>query len=257
MGIGYQREIDNNPQSQVQPPFRFFLTEYLKEDITLTSKVSLGDEVINVSAGHGFTGSDSDNEIIIIWSPYYYLQSRVTGVSTNAISVENPAIHEFSVEGSVVIRGNIGMNVDGSSSPRLFKMDMKNFIVPIDIATAKIKIYSGALEPDDGKFGGDTGIVNKPEGLHMYRTGDNLNYNFGNYCNNGDFRDTGAEVEYTQKAPAGTYATIVTWDLIDIFTQEVRFDPRANDKFFANIRGDLSDNAFMYFILMGSYTSGE
>ena len=90
MTIGPRKsEIDVVVQDSVSPLFQYFMMDELKTDITLTAPVAIGAEVVNVSAGHGFTGAAGEH--ITLFENNRYLQLAVTGVATNAISIAEPS----------------------------------------------------------------------------------------------------------------------------------------------------------------------
>ena len=256
--FGHQKEIDVHIQSQTSQLFQYFLMDEQKTDITLTSAISMDNEIINVSAGHGFTAASG--EYIVIRNGDSFVQAKVTGVSTNAISIEIPVSVDIPITASVM-RGNINMNVDGLSTPIDFKYTSnccgsEEAQIPIDIGTVIITMQHGANVPDDGKFGGITALTN---GMY-FRKENGERINLGNYISNQSFKDVGADVEYTQKAPAGTYATNITFDIERIFGQVVRVNPRTNDFILAKVRDDIdagSGMAKMSISLVGSFTSGE
>lgn len=258
MPIGLLKELDVNIQSQTSNLFKYFLMQEQKTDITLTSIITEGEEVINVSPGHGFTGVAG--EYIVIRYGDLYTQLKVTGVATNAISVELPIAADFPIDAGVM-RGNINMNVDGSGTPVDFEFTSNinggvNAVVPIDLTTVIITMQHGSNVPDDGKFGGLAALA---KGLYFRKlNGDAVN--LGNYIKNQDFKDNGALVGYTDKAPAGTNATNVMFDIESVFGQVVRLDPRTLDKVLAKIRDNISSGAGMAKLtisLIGSFTSGE
>lgn len=247
---GHLQEIDVVVQSQIEPLFRYYLINEIKSDITLTSKVTEGDEVINVSAGHLFTAAAG--EMLTIWNTHRYMQARVKSVSTNAISIETPAAADFEIANSVVINGNSNLAVDGSVTPVTFQFNMHGSTLPVDISSVGIHLKSTSAM-DENTFGGAAALTN---GVYLRREG-SLVYNFGNYISNSDFRDAGAEMEYPAKAPAGTYAVSASFYLPDVYTKEVRFNPRNSDILKAVVRDDVTDNTEMHIILFGSYTTGE
>ena len=255
---GHQKEIDVHIQSQTSQLFQYFLINEQKIDIMLTAPISMDDEVINVSAGHGFTGASG--EYIVIRNGDIFTQSKVIGVVTNAITIEMPVSVDIPVTAGVM-RGNINMNVDGSSTSVDFKYTSnccgsENALIPIDIGTVIITMQHGANVPDDGKFGGLAALTN---GIY-FRKENGERVSLGNYISNQSFKDVGADVEYTQKAPAGTNATNITFDIERIFGQVVRVNPRTNDFILAKIRDDIdigSGMAKMSISLVGSFTSGE
>lgn len=247
--------VDVYLQPQTDPVFRYFLMEDLQTGITLTSPALKDSSIINVAAGHGFTAT---GEYLVIREGDAFEQLAVTGVSTNAISVEMPVARTYAVETSLVTRGNIQMNVDGSSTPRKFHCRLTSAVgtaTPVNIKAAIITMAHGANVPDDGRFGGlvATGF----NGLH-FRKENGFYYNLGNYKNNQEFRTIGADVNYTQKAPAGTYGTIITIPLEGTFGKVLQLDPRINDSVAGYVRDDLSPTAGMASMIttvLGSYTT--
>jgi hypothetical protein len=251
MPIGYQKEIDNNPQSQTSPLFQYYLQTYEKEDITLTSDAAINDTQINVSAGHGITIGDS----LIIYTDSYYHQVRVTNVTTNLITIEAPLFLPFTVADTTIIRGSDQLNVDGSVTPVDFKFNIPGEdIVPIDISTA-LFIMSHAIAGDDGKFGGISALTN---GV-LIRKENNRIFNLGVYKQNQDFRFINAEIDYTDKAPAGINGTNikVPLDSLGSFGQVIRMSYRLNDSVFIRVQDDLTGLTSFRASIIGSYTEGE
>lgn len=258
MPIGYQKDIDNNPQSQTSPLFQYYLINEQKTDITLTAAISADDTVINVSAGHGFTAATG--EYLVVRNGDQFSQFAVVSVATNAITIDIPAATGFPIT-SGVIRGNSSMNVDGSSTPVDFKYSSNHSgalspTIPVDISAVVITMQHGSNVPDDGRFGGLGALTN---GLY-FRKVNGASVNLGNYKTNQDFKDRGAFVEYTSKAPAGTNGTSIEFDLEKSFGQVMRVDPRDTDYMLAQVRDDIDATAGMAKMtisLIGSLTEGE
>ncbi len=254
MGIGSRSEVDVNIQSQTLPPFQYFLMNEIKTDITLTAAISIDDEVISVSSGHGFVAAAG--EYIVVRSGDFVIQMPVKSVSTDDITVEMPIDIPFPDTASV-IRGNIKMNVNGSSTPVDFEYTSdKNGgiapVVPIDIATVVITMQHAAAG-DDSLFGGIAAIAN---GFYFRKlNGDTMN--LGNYKDNQSFKDLGAVVNYTDKAGAGNFATDITFNLKEAFTQEIRLDPGTIDKVLGKVRDNASTLLKFTVSIIGSFTSGE
>ena len=248
-----KKEIDVNIQSQTSQLFRYFLMVEQKTDITLTSPISMDDQIINVSGGHGFVAATG--EYIVVRNGDLFTQTKVTAVNTNAITVEMPIASDFPGT-SKVIRGNINMNIDGNAVPTDFKFTFPGAQIPIDLSTVILTMQHGANVPDDGKFGGLTAV---PKGIY-FRQVNGERVNLGNYVNNQAFKDVGAVVEYTTKAPAGTNATNITLEIESIFGQVIRLNPREDDEFIGHVRDDIaSDEGMAKFTvaIIGSFTSGE
>ena len=249
--------VDVNIQSQTSPLFQYFLMDEQKTDISLTSEISIDASVINVSSGHGFTAASG--EYILVRNGDVFTQTKVKSVATDAITVEMPIDSRYPVFGTTVIRGNINMNIDGSAAPTDFICllpESSGAQIPIDISTIILTMQHGSNVPDDAKFGGLTALTN---GIYFRKVnGDRLN--LGNYQNNQRFRDIGAEVLYTEKAPAGTNGTIIKLPLEDVFGQVIRLNPRTNDCFLGHVRDDIdavSGMVKMTVSLIGSLTKGE
>ena len=248
-----KKEIDVNIQSQTSQLFRYFLMNEQKTDITLTSAITIDDEVINVSAGHGFTAAAG--EYIVVRNGDLFTQTKVTAVNSNAITIAMPIALDFS-DTSIVIRGNINMNIDGNAAPTDFKFTFPGAQIPIDLSTVILTMQHGSNVPDDGKFGGLTALL---KGIY-FRQVNGARVNLGNYVNNQAFKDVGAVVEYTTKAPAGTNATNIMLEIESIFGQVIRLNPRDNDEFLGHVRDDIaSDEGMAKFTvaIIGSFTSGE
>ena len=247
-------EFDVVIQDSTSPLFQYFLMRELKDDIDLTAPVVVGAETIDVSAGHGFTGAAGEQ--IVLFENNVYTQLKVVSVLTNEITVEHPITNAFTVAGATVIRGNILMNVDGDASPTEFKLELRDFTIPIDISKVIITMQHGAKVPDDGKFGGLAALAN---GVFFKKMNDST-FSLGNYTMNQDFKDTGGKVVYTAKAPGGTNATDIVFDIKETFGQVIRLHPAITDMIVALIRDDISASADMDKMtasIIGSYTEGE
>lgn len=248
--------LDVNPQSSTLPVFQYFLMNELKRDITLTGAVAIDDEVINVSTGHGFVGQiASPGETIVVRSGDAFTQMLTTTVSTDAIGIEMPTDMAFP-DTAHVIRGNILMNVDGTTPVDFeFTTDRDGGVastIPIDINTAVITMQH-ASAADDSLFGGITAL---PNGFY-FRKVNSISINLGNYRANQKFRDLGALVSYTAKAGGGNHGTDIVFDLTKVFEQEIRLDPRVPDKVLGKVRDNLSTLLKFTVSIIGSLTSGE
>ena len=249
--------IDVNIQSQTSALFQYYLTNEIKTDITLTVETAIDDEVINVSAGHGFIAAAG--EVLIIRYGDAFSQLRVKSVNVNAITVELPMDFIFPIVGTTIMRGNINMNVDGSVTPVDYKYTnpaSSGSAIPIDVSKIIVTMQHGALVPDDDKFGGLTALTN---GMYFRKINGGIS-NYGNYTRNSSFRAVGGVVIYSDKAPGGTNGTNVVFDIEGIFGQVIRLDPNESDELLSSIRDDIdagSGMAGMTVSLVGSFTRGE
>jgi hypothetical protein len=244
-----QREIDTHEQDSTNALFQYFFMRELKDDIVLTSPISVDDEVISVSAGHGFTGAPGEHAVI--WENDRFLQMPVKSVAVNAITLSHPIDNSYTVDGSKVIRGNINMNINAVGIID-FLMKIQNFTIPIDISKIIFTMFH-SVAGDAGKFGGIAALTN---GL-WFRKDNGIKFNMGNYKNNQDFENVGAVIDYSAKGPAGIEATTITFDIKNIFGQVIRIDPRENDIIQGQGRDDMSGLTGFTGSAIGSYTSGE
>lgn len=230
-----------------EPLFQYFIMDEIKEDITLTTDVNKDDSIINVSAGHGF----QVGEFMVLWNNGLFEQLKVINVNVNAITVDIPVASNFLAASTQVVRGSIDLNIDGSVTPKSFKFQMRQCIIPIHILSVKVTMQHAAAA-DDGKFGGIAELLN---GLY-FRIVNTQNINLGIYKNNQDFKDRGGEVIYTQKAPAGTYATEMIYDLKGVFGQILKIDPVKSDYFYGLVRDDLTGLNKFIISLIGHFEIG-
>lgn len=246
--------LDVNIQSQTSALFQYFLMNEIKTDITLTSDASVDDTTVDVSAGHGFvTDAVSAGERIVIFDNNRFVQLIVTGVATNTLTLEEPLTFDIDSSTAKVIRGNISMNVDGSVTPVNFRLELRDFTIPIDINKVIITMQSGSTVPDDGTFGGNVALTN---GVYFRKENTSV-FSFGNYKTNQDFVDNGGSVTYSEKAPAGTNGTRIVFDIEEAFGQVVRIDDRLDDIIAGTVRDDIDGLDKFTMSFMGSYTSGE
>jgi hypothetical protein len=248
--IGQNREIDVNIQSQTGETLDYLFVEELKTDCALAQATAIDDTILNLAPGHGFTGASG--EVLTIFYANRCEQFRVVSVATNAITVEAPVSIDYPVVGSVIVRGNYLMNVDGSTTQRVFKFKPRG-ATPIDISTSYLLAQSGSSVPDDGNFLGITAIT---KGL-LWRCIDGSIYTKGNFRNNQDFKRRGAQVTYSTKAPSGTNATDIVFKHEEIAGQVIRLDPRTDDELWWIVRDNLSTIASLFASACTSYTSGE
>jgi len=238
--------IDTFIQDQDSPLLQYYLINELKTDITLTVPISIDDTVLHVSAGHGFVAGD----ILTIFQNNKYSQSIVKSVATNDITISIPMSKEY-IAGAQIIRGKKELNIN-AITPVTALYIPRDSIIPIDISIVKITIQSASAQ-DDGKFGGIAELTNGIFFRHVNGTVANL----GLYKSNYDFKMLGANVIYTDKAPAGQYSTEITWNLKDTFGQVIRLNPRQNDYLICKLQDDLSALIRFEISVLGSLTVGE
>jgi hypothetical protein len=238
-------------QDQTSPLFHYFLMEELKTDITLPGGASFEDTDITVSAGHGFVIGD----YCVIKENGVYAQIRVSNCAANVITVEVPLANDFS-SNAQVIRGNINLKIDGSTTSKEFIFDSTGFTAPIDINKVLVMMVHNT-ESDDSLFG-DVAAITK--GLRFLKT-NTQTIGLGNFKSNGDFKAYGARVEYADKAGGGKFSTFVEFILNgqQSYGQTIRMSSFNHDIAKAVVQDDLNKASIVsiQIALIGSFTVGE
>ena len=138
-------------------------------------------------------------------------------------------------------------------------MAVRDFTVKVSGTVAYDDQSHGSFEATGkwtGQFGGLTALT---KGLFFKKINDSA-FSLGNYIQNQDFKDTGGAVEYTDKAPAGTNATNIVYDITEVFGQVIRLHPTLNDMVIGIVRDKIDAGegmAKMTASLIGHYTEGE
>lgn len=242
--------VDVFVQDQTTSLFQYFLMNNQKTGITLTSPIAIGDTVINVSAGHGFTAG---GEYIAGTGDSTFFQQRVVSVAVNAITIGAPILVPFPIAGTRIIRGDIEMDVNGSITPVTYRCSVSG-ITPVDIDTVLVTMQHPAAS-DDSLFGDLAALTN---GLLIQKIGDTPIQPISIAMrSNQDFREFGAEIEYTQKAGGGNFSTNITFDLRKLYGVVVRLDPRNNDCLDGIVRDNISALIRLRVSVIGQFTLGE
>jgi len=241
--------LDVNIQSSTSPLFQFFMQQVLKDDIILTSPVAMDDEIINVSAGHGFIVG----ELLTLWGTETFEQLEVTNVLVDAITVEMPVANSYIVIDSIITRGVKNLILDGSITSIPIVYEPLKGTIPVDVSGANITFYSSSVG-DDGKFGGGAALT---KGIY-FRQIDGVRVNLGNFKDNGSFRHRGGVVTYPDKGPSGTNSVNVVFDFENTFGQVIRVNPNLAESICMVIRDNITvGNTSFVISLVGSYTQGE
>ena len=247
-----QEGIDVFIQSQTEPFFQYFLLSEEKTDILLTSPVSEDDNIINVSATHGFTAVV--DEFMVIMEGAKIAQFRVIDVVTNAIEIGGKSDLSFTVAAKV-IRGLKNLNKNGVSALKeaFFRFYSPGGTIPIDLSYVVINMTHPAAA-DDSTFGDLAALATTPI---YFRKINGSKRNLGTYISNQSFRNFGADVVYTAKAGSGAHSTAITFDLRKIFTKELRLDPRTLDYIVFGNPANLTALTSIHVSILGSLTTGE
>lgn len=253
------RSLDINSQSQTETLFQYFLMEELKLDITLTSDASIDDTVLNISTGHGFTGTSG--EMLVIRNGDLFEQVDVVSATSNTVTIKLPLPADFPATTTKIMRGNKLLNVNASpGSPQIFKCGIEfatsaGAQIPIDITGAVFHLLTQD-EPDDTTFGGIAELTN---GFY-FRKVDGNTINLGNFTNNGKFREYGAILQYEQKGGGTDYSVTAYFDIDNLFGQAIRLKPLENDCLHGVVRDNISDggkNSYFTISILGYYADNQ
>jgi hypothetical protein len=244
-----QREIDTHAQDATNTPFQYYLMREDKIDITLIETAQVDSNYVVVSSGHGFTAG---GEYIAIFEGDFEIQTKVKAVSNDTITLSRNINIPFSVN-SVVIRGSVDMNVDGSATPQEFVLDRHTGTNKLDIVSIHITIWNDNLQGDESTFGDLSELAN---GLYVSMEGP-FDFSFGDvYCSNSDFRSIGADISYSSRGPAGTYAITMDYDIHKNYKVVLRMDPKIN-RFKAVVQDDIDALDRFRISMKGHTTEGE
>lgn len=236
-------------QDTISQPFhRRFMTED-KTDIVLTAPITKDDVIINVSTGHGFTGT---GEWVLINYKNYFQQSEVISVSTDAITLDAPIGMDIPILGTEIKRGVTNLAVNGSATPVIFYCRIGQDADPVDIDIFHMFMTDNA-EGDDSKYGGITGGLTNGV-LVRYENEHDINY--GLFKTNADMILHGAVQSYLQKAGGGTYSMDFRFNIRETYGVVVRlFKSQGFMKII--VRDDLTSLESHYVVVMGQITKGE
>lgn len=164
---------------------------------TLASPTVPDTYTITVEAGHGITIGDT----IEFYENDDFSHYVVLNVVTNTITLDMLMDHTYTVA-ATCIRGNREMNVDGSVTPKIFRVTPKYLQAGTAWDITRMMIFiQDATSMDDSKFGGDTALT---RGI-LIRQKNGTIHNIFNAKSNGEMALEMYDTNYTDKAPAGFF----------------------------------------------------
>jgi len=186
------RDIDDNTEPQ-DLLFAESLSQFTTAADTTASTTTTLEYDFTATTGHGIIVGD---EILLIAADRS-LRAYVTNVATDVITLDTPIDFVFP-SGSIGLVINTNMAVDGSTTPRIFKVQAG--ATPI-LLRRIIMTITDQTSMDDAKFGGIPALSN---GV-IFRIVDSFQKSIFNFKTNGDFRQWGYDLDYADKAPAGFF----------------------------------------------------
>lgn len=172
---------------------------------SLTSGTNVNDVTINIDSNTNVSNGDA----ITIYEDNRIFQSLVVSSTTTSITMASKIDYTFTTNAMVEV-GPWNAAVDGSSTEQVFSIK-----APMS-ATLAINSVSGTIldgsDMDDAKFGGLSALSN---GI-IYRLQDGDVLQLALIVNNIGFFEYGFNIEYADKAPAGSYGFRFRRDLVNI-----------------------------------------
>jgi len=148
------------------------------------------------TAGHGIVATD---EIILLdVAQNRSFSSIVTNVATNEITTAKPLDDTYAAATTLGRIVTTNMNVDGSVTPQIFSA--RAGTVELDITRVIITMIA-STSMDDAKFGGIPALTNG----FAFRILNGFSKTIFNFQTNQDIKQFCYDVDYSDKAPAGSY----------------------------------------------------
>jgi len=168
--------------------------------ITLDSAVAIDDYTLTLVAAHGVIVGD----VVEFYEGTRWFQAFAIGVATDVITLDRPFEFAFTTV-AIGKKGTHNMNVDGSSTPVIFRVTNKHMDdgEHWDISSFNLSI-TDQTAMDDAKFGGISGLS---RGL-LGRVKNSIYHNLYLAKTNQDLKLGFNEVVYSSKAPAGFFGLI-------------------------------------------------
>ncbi len=217
--------------------------------LTLGANTTTGSYTITMSAGHGLVAGDC---IIIAQNstnPASYV-AKVLSVATNVLTMDTPVDKVFTTASAIILEINQNLNVDGSGTPVVY--DITNGTgQSLYLYRMLIHITDGSVM-DTSKFGGISALT---RGL-VFRVKhvDGSYHNIVNIKNNGDFGELAYDVNYSEKAPSGSYGLGVRFTFEKLGAVIELHD---GDKFEVIVQDDLTGLGAIRVKLEGRFTEAE
>lgn len=238
-------KVDVVLQDQTSGIVNVYLSQKLKEDITLASDTDLNDEAITVSSGHGFVAGSW----IELYEGERFSQMEVLSISTNIINLSMPLDYAFTTK-ATIYRVNINMAVN-ALDPYIEFTYKPAGTQKKDIVQAILTIYDNS-QMDNGTFGG---LAKLAKGVFFRKEDGALGTgNLFNVRQNGDTINRAFNHIYDDKAPSGEFGFTVNFKIGGQHEHGVvvRLDPVLNEHICALVRDNLSALTAMYIVMVGS-----
>lgn len=166
---------------------------------TLAANASPGDTTLTLTSAVGFAVGDT---VGLFTSTGQFYFASIVAVAAPIITVDTPLDLAYSI-GDNIISATKNLAVSGTlASPQIFQVGPVGAGTGVDVDITRIMgsiIDDTAM--DDAKFGGITALTN---GL-VLRVNNGTMQNIWNIKSNGEFGLLAFDIDYSIKAPAGSY----------------------------------------------------
>jgi len=194
---GVNASIIDNDTEPIDTLFAESTGSFTLSADTVASGLTSGTLVYTFSAtaGHGLVATD---EILLASADRSFL-AEVTNVATNTITVDRPIDFAYPSASTFGLIINTNLAVDGSTTPRIFKVQAG--LTPIFIRRVVFNIVDGS-SMDDTTFGGIIGGLDNGVVMRFVNSFQKTIFNFKT---NGDFAQWAYDLAYSDKRPSGSY----------------------------------------------------
>jgi hypothetical protein len=221
--------LDVLPQDPEYIGFNLYLYSQIAQT-TLANNPSLYATTIVVASATGIVAGQAIN----IAQENRIFQSLVTNVAGTTITLASPLDYTFT-SGADIYTGNWNLNLNGSSTPRIFKVQPPPK-AKFHISAISITMTDDA-QMDDAKFGGITALTN---GIIARRV-DGSSFNYFLVTNNRGFYQAGYDKTYNDRAGGtGVYGVEFRKKLLEVNGNIISLDGATSDQLQFIVRDNLT-----------------
>lgn len=239
-------------QDQITPPLDL---PFLRElgTATLASNATVGTRTVTLAAGHGFVAGNVI-EFADTANGSLFMQARVLSVASDTLTLDSLINRTYTVGNTYVVRSSRSMNVDGSTTPVVFKVeplpDQSGDIVQLIIAITD----NAAM--DFETFGGIPALT---RGVMLrVNYGDGTFKNIANFKTNGDIERFSFDSKYFINNGGGIrgFTGRMTFGGQDKHGVVIRLDGALNEALEVVVQDNLTGIISMSWLAQGSEIQG-
>lgn len=209
---------------------------------TLNGAISAGDYVITLTATTGFIDG---TQVGVFSVNSFFFAGQVGAPSDNDITLDSPLDIDY-IDGSNVLATSTNMAVNGGTTPVVFQIGPVGGTLEVDVTRIMGYIQDGTAM-DDAKFGGISALTN---GV-VLRLNNGVMQNIWNIKSNGDIGLLCFDLNYSDKAPAGSYGLRFRNTFAGPSKHGVTLRLEADETLEIIIQDDLTDLEAFYIMAQG------